>query len=107
MINKFANFSGVDGPTSITVNHMTSPQRTHLEVGTTALAIGEYSVGLAPSRTCEQLVSAYLELVTMVRRDHPEYFREEDFDALATATTRDADFFHNQVLSQLEPVRVA
>lgn len=106
MMNEFSNFSGADDGDAISVNSM-SPQRTPLEVGTTALAIGRYSVGLAPSRTCEQLVGAYLELVAMVRRDYPEYFRDEDFDALAEATTRDASFFRNQVVAQLQAVRVA
>ena len=107
MMNKFANFSSADEETAVNVLFMTSPQRIPLEVGTTALAIGEYSVGLAPSRSCDQLVSAYLELVGLVRADHPEYFRDEDFDALANATTRDASYFRNQVVSQLQPARVA
>ncbi len=106
MMNEFANFSGADDETAVNVLFMSSPQRTPLEVGTTALAIGEYSVGLAPSRTCDQLVAAYLELVGMVRNDYPEYFREEDFDALARATAHDSSFFRNQVVSRLA-VRVA
>ena len=86
---------------------MISPERTPLEVGTTALAIGEYSVGLAPSRTCEQLVAAYLELVSMVRRDHPEYFREGDFAALAAGTARDSSFFRNRAVAQFQTADVA
>ena len=105
-MNKSPIFSGVDDHYAISVKSM-SPDRTPLEVGTTALAIGEYSIGLAPSRTCEQLVAAYLELVGIVRRDHPEYFREQDFDALASATAKDAPYFRNQVVSQLQSARVA
>ena len=86
---------------------MTSPERTPLEIGTTDLAIGEYSVGVAPARTCEQLISAYLELVSLVRRDHPEYFRDEDFESLARATTQEASFFRNRVVSRLQTARAA
>ena len=86
---------------------MANPERTPLEVGTTALAIGEYSVGVAPARTCEQLISAYLELVALVRRDHPEYFRDADFDSLAASTGQEASFFRNSVLAQLQTARAA
>ncbi len=86
---------------------MTSPQRTPLEVGITDLAIGEYSVGLAPSRTSEHLVEAYIELVTLVRRDNPDYLRDEDFETLAGSTGLEAKFLRNRVTSQLQSLSVA
>jgi len=86
---------------------MSSPERTPLEVGSSDLAIGEYSVGLAPTRTCDQLVIAYLELVALVRRDHPDYLRDADFQALADATTQEPAFFRNRVLAELHASRVA
>lgn len=88
-------------------HHMTSPIRTPLEVGLTDLSIGEYSVGLAPSRTCEQLVQAYLELVGLVRQDHPEYLREEDIDTIAEATQLDRTFLQNRVRTHLAQLSVA
>jgi len=72
-----------------------------------ALAIGAYSVGVAPTRTSEQLVAAYVELVALVRRDHPEYLRDDDFDVLAAATTQPASFFRNRVVSNLQQQSVA
>ena len=82
-------------------------RRIGLEVGVTDLSIGEYSVGLAPSRTSEQLVEAYIELVTLVRRDHPEYLRDEDLDILAVSTGLDTGFLRNRVTSQVASLRVA
>ena len=86
---------------------MANLQRTSLEVGLSDLSIGEYSVGLAPSRTSEQLVEAYLELVGLVRRDNPEYLRDEDFAVLADSTGLELAFLRNRVTSQLETLRVA
>ncbi len=86
---------------------MASPQRTPLEVGVADLSIGEYSVGLAPSRTSEHLVEAYIELVTLVRRDNPEYLRDEDFEILSGSTGLEAKFLRNRVTSQLQSLRVA
>lgn len=80
---------------------MTTPTRTPLEVGLTDLSIGEYSVGLAPSRSSEQLVEAYLELISLVRSDHPEYFREEDIDTLVHATHLERSFITNRVNSHI------
>lgn len=92
---------------SITVAFMTSPTRTPLEVGLTDLSIGEYSVGLAPSRTSEQLVLAYLELIALVRKDHPEYLREEDIDTLVGATNLDRSFVQNRVNTHLSQLSIA
>lgn len=86
---------------------MTSPARTPLEVGLTDLSIGEYSVGLAPGRTGEQLVLAYLELVSLVREDHPEYLRHEDVDTLVNATHLDRAFIQNRVNNHLPSLSAA
>ena len=86
---------------------MTSPTRTPLEVAATDLSIGEYSVGLAPSRTSEQVVLAYLELVSMVRADYPEYLRESDIDTLVAATHLDRTFIKNRVENHLSALTVA
>lgn len=86
---------------------MTSPNRTPLEVGLTDLSIGEYSVGLAPSRTSEQLVLAYLELISLVRDDHPEDLRDEDIDTLVKATGLERSFIQNRVTSHLAATRIA
>ena len=85
---------------------MSTPSRTPLEVGLTDLSIGEYSVGLAPSRTAEQLVLAYLELVSLVRQDHPEYLRDDDLDTLVEATSLERSFIQNRVRSHLSETRV-
>ena len=86
---------------------MTTPSRTPLEVGLTDLSIGEYSVGLAPSRTAEQLVLAYLELISLVRAAHPEYLRDDDLDRLAEATTLDRSFIQNRVRTLLADASVS
>lgn len=86
---------------------MTTPNRTPLEVGLTDLSIGEYSVGLAPARTSEQLVLAYLELISLVREDHPEYLRDEDIDTLVEATSLERSFITNRVNTHLATLSVA
>jgi hypothetical protein len=86
---------------------MTAPIRTPLEVGLTDLSIGQYSVGLAPSRTGEQLVQAYLELISLVRHDQPEYLREEDIDTMVEATHLDRTFIQNRVTAYLAAARVS
>jgi hypothetical protein len=86
---------------------MTTPNRTPLEVGLTDLSIGEYSVGLAPSRTAEQLVLAYLELISLVRKDHPEYLRDDDLDTLVQATSLERSFIQNRVRSHLAAAGIA
>lgn len=88
-------------------SHAMDVRRIGLEVGVGDLSIGEYSVGLAPSRTSEQLVEAYVELVSLVRRDHPEYLRDEDIEILAISTGLDAGFLRNRVNSQIADLRVA
>ena len=80
---------------------MKTPSRTPLEVGVTDLSIGQYSVGLAPSRSSEQLVQAYLELISLVRQDQPEYLRDEDIDILVEATHLERPFIQNRVTSYL------
>lgn len=85
---------------------MTKSNRTPLEVGLTDLSIGEYSVGLAPSRSAEQIVLAYLELVSLVRQDHPEYLRDDDLDTLVEATSLQRSFIQNRVRSHLAVARV-
>jgi hypothetical protein len=86
---------------------MNTPDRTALEVGLSDLAIGEYSVGLAPSRTSEQLVIAYLELISLVREDHPEYLRDEDIDTLVEATSLERTFIQNRVATHLATTSAA
>ncbi len=80
--------------------------RTPLEIGYTDLSIGRHSVGLAPSRTGEQVVEAYLELISLVRRDRPEYLRDEDINVLATETKLDAPFIMNRVQRHLSAFSV-
>ena len=80
---------------------MDTTTRTPLEMGYSDLSMGGYSVGLAPTRTCEQLVEAYLELVTLVRRDRPEYIRDEDIVALAGVTKFDIEYLRNRVEQHL------
>lgn len=86
---------------------MTTPNRTNLEVGLTDLSIGEYSVGLAPSRTSEQVVFAYLELISLVRDDHPDYLRDDDIDTLVDATGLEKSFIENRVTAHLASSRVS
>lgn len=81
--------------------------RTPLEVGVTDLSIGDLSVGLAPSRTGEQLVLAYLELISLVRESDPEYLRDEDIDTLVGATHLDRAFIQNRVNNHLSSLSAA
>ncbi len=80
---------------------MESTTRTALEVGFSDLSIGTYSVGLPPSRTGDQIVEAYLDLITLVRRDRPEYLRDEDFATLAAETNLEQSFIKNRVKNHL------
>ena len=86
---------------------MKSVLRDPLEVSTNALSIGEYSVGLAPARCSEQLVAAYLELISIVRRDHPDYLRDEDVDTLTSATGMERAFVANRVKCHIDGVSLA
>lgn len=80
---------------------MNTTGRTPLQVGFTDLSIGTHSVGFAPTRTGEQLVEAYLELVTLVRRDRPEYLRDGDIAILAEETKLEHSFIENRVANHL------
>ena len=80
---------------------METSGRTPLEVGFSDLSIGSYSVGLPPSRTGEQVVEAYLDLIALVRSDYPEDLREEDFEVLADETKLDGPFIRNRVKTHL------
>jgi len=80
--------------------------RTPLEVGFNDLSIGRYSVGLPPSRTCEQVIEGYLDLITLVRRDRPEYLRDEDIEILATETNLDPGFIMNRVRNHLASISI-
>lgn len=81
--------------------------RTALEVGFSDLSIGSYSVGLPPSRTGEQIIAAYIDLVTLVRRDKPKYLRDEDFIVLSNETNLDCAFIKNRVKTHLANEAVA
>ncbi len=83
---------------------MNTTERTPLEVGFSDLSIGSYSVGLAPTRTGEQLIEAYLELITLVRRDRPDYLRDGDIDILAGQTGLDHGFIKNRVANHMKSI---
>lgn len=85
---------------------MTS-NRTPLEVGEAALSVGEHSVGLPRARTRDQVVEAYLELIELVRDQHPEHFRDEDIVVLASETGLEREFIENRVRSHLDRSRTA
>ncbi len=80
--------------------------RTPLEVGFSDLAIGRHSVGIPPTRTGEQVVEAYLDLISLARQGQPEYFREADVSVLARETNLDAGYIRNRVLSHLTSLKV-
>lgn len=75
--------------------------RIPLEVTECALAVGEHSVGFPLSRTGNQLIEAYLKLITLVRKTRPDYLRAADVDALSTATGLDRSFIKNRVATHL------
>ena len=81
----------------------TSP-RIPLELDEYALSVGRHSVGLPLTRTGEQLVEAYLELIEMVRDGRPEYLRSDDIDLIATETGLDRAFIENRVNAHLTSV---
>ena len=80
---------------------MTAQRTSPLEVGLTDLSIGEYSVGLAPCRTGEQVLAGYLDLIALVRADYPEEVRDEDLDTLVTHTGMERRFIETRVHLQL------
>lgn len=81
----------------------TSP-RTPLHVDECALSVGRYSVGVPMTRTGEQLVEAYLELIEMLREERPEFMRSADIDAIAAETGLDRGFIENRVNDHLASV---
>ena len=85
---------------------MESSPRTPLEIGFSCLSIGRHSVGLPPTRTGDQLVEGYLDLISRVRESRPEYFREEDIGLLATETNFDRSYIRNRVVSHLAAARI-
>ena len=82
---------------------MTAP-RTPLELDDCALSVGRYSVGVPMTRTGEQLVEAYLELIAMLRNSRPEYLRSDDIDLIVEETGLDRSFIENRVNAHLASV---
>jgi len=80
---------------------MADPTRTPLDVASTSLSIGAHSVGFPPSRTGEQVVEAYIELIRLIRAIGPEDIRTDDFATLADVTGLERSFIQNRVTSQL------
>ncbi|NNF68270.1 MAG: hypothetical protein HKN01_00745 [Acidimicrobiia bacterium] len=80
---------------------MANAERTPLELDDCALSVGRYSVGVPLNRTGEQLVEAYLELITMVRDSRPESLRSEDIDVIVAETGLDRTFIENRVSHHL------
>ncbi len=80
---------------------MDSEDRTPLEVGPCALCVGRVSVGFPMSRTSEQVIEAYLELIGMLRADRPEDLRAADIDVLVNETGLERSFITNRVASQM------
>jgi len=56
------------------------------------------------TRTGEQLVEAYLELIEMLREERPEQMRSEDIDAIVAETGLDRTFIENRVSDHLASV---
>lgn len=81
--------------------------RTPLEVTAVALCVGEHSVGFPPSRTRDQVIEAYLELVTLVREERPDRLRDEDIVILSTETGLDEAFIRNRVETHLAALPTA
>lgn len=69
-----------------------------------ALSVGRYSVGVPLTRTGEQLVEAYLELIAMVRESRPEELRSDDIDVIVAETGLDRTFIENRVSDHLASV---
>jgi hypothetical protein len=53
------------------------------------------------SRTSEQVIEAYLELIGMLRADRPEDLRAADIDVLVNETGLERSFITNRVASQM------
>lgn len=86
------------------VGRMATAPRTPLQVDECALSVGRYSVGVPMTRTGEQLVEAYLELIEMLREERPEQMRSEDIDAIVAETGLDRTFIENRVSDHLASV---
>ena len=85
---------------------MESLGRNELEVGFSDLSIGHCSVGLPPSYGCEQIIEAYLDLITMVRIDRPDYLRDGDIATLSERTKLDEGFIMNRVRNHLSGLSI-
>lgn len=81
--------------------------RTPLEVGFSCLSIGAYSVGVPPTRTSEQIVEAYLDLLSLVRRHLPIDIRHDDIDVLASEANLDRSYIRNRVKHHLSGHSIA
>jgi len=77
-------------------------ERSKLEVSEYSLAVGEHSVGIPFSRTSDQLVEAYLELITLVRDQRPTELRLDDIDVIEAETGYERTFIENRVNAHLE-----
>ncbi len=84
---------------------MVTEDRTPLEVSPSALSVGRTSVGFPLSRTSENVIEAYLELIGLLREDRPEDLRAADIDTLVDATGLERSFITNRVASQLTSPR--
>lgn len=80
---------------------MANPARNPLEIHPADLSIGSRSIGLPPSRTSEQIIQAYLELVSQLRQDRGYQFRSDDIEVLAQETRLDRSFIEKRVRSHL------
>lgn len=83
---------------------MATTPRTPLQLDDCALSVGRYSVGVPLTRTGEQLVEAYLELIAMVRESRPEELRSDDIDVIVAETGLDRTFIENRVSDHLASV---
>ena len=86
---------------------MTGEPRISLEVGSTDLSIGQHSVGFPPTRTGEQVIEAYLELMTLIRAMGPDDVRMDDVCVLARTTGLDESVVLNRVITHLAAARQA
>jgi len=88
-------------PTLVEMNE----ERPKLEVSEYSLAVGPHSVGIPFTRTGDQVVEAYLELITLVRAQRPTELRGEDIDVLESETGFERAFIENRVNAHLEALR--
>ena len=83
---------------------MAMTPRIPLQLDDCALSVGRYSVGVPLTRTGEQLVEAYLELIEMVRESRPEELLSDDIDVIVAETGLDRTFVENRVNDHLASV---